>query len=312
VISDKFIHWAEEYFYRPSIHQRFISYLLSPLSFIWSICANVRRALRKPVDYGAPIISVGNLNIGGSGKTPVSIAIAKEFKKPAIVLRGYKRASKGLIIVKDFEKILCDVNSSGDEAMLYAKELKNAVVIVSEDRVKGIIKAKELGAEIVILDDGFGKVNIKKFDILIRPNPAPASNFCIPSGAYRESIGNYKNADLVLEEGVDFKRVVSVDNIGGDMTLVTAIANPSRLDKYLPQNVINKKFFPDHYSFKKEELLKILSETKAKSILATTKDAVKMEQFDIPLSILKLEIELSLSVMSKIKNYQAHFNALAI
>ncbi|MDR3178422.1 MAG: tetraacyldisaccharide 4'-kinase [Campylobacteraceae bacterium] len=295
--------WAEKYFYRPTLFGRLLSYILYPISFLWRLCAKIRRALIKPIDYNIPIISVGNLTIGGSGKTPICIAIAKNMTKPAIVLRGYGRLSKGLFLVSRFGEILCDVKTSGDEAMLYAKELKNALVVVSEDRVLGIQKAKEFGAQVVILDDGFGKVNIKKFDILIRPNLKPANNFCIPSGAYRESISNYKNADLVLEENTDFTRNVTIINKTEKMILVTAIANPSRLDKFLPPSVIAKKTFLDHYMFEEGELKKLLKQSGAKSILTTTKDAVKMEKFDLPLSILKLDILLRDHIIEKIKAY---------
>jgi tetraacyldisaccharide 4'-kinase len=298
-----FVSWAEKYFYYPSIFEYFISYLLLPISFLWCLCAKIRRALKSPVDYHIPIISVGNLTIGGSGKTPICVAIAKEMKKPAIVLRGYGRLSKGLFLVSNFGEILCDVKTSGDEAMLYAKKLKHASVIVSENRVSGIKKAKELGADIVILDDGFGKIDIKKFDILIRPNPAPINNFCIPSGAYRESAKNYKNADLVIEDNVDFERIVSIENGADKMILITAIANPSRLNKFLPPSVIAKKTFPDHYMFAKNELVKLLRSSGAASILATTKDAVKMEKFALPLSILELEIKLYPHVKDILKSY---------
>ncbi|MDR0407827.1 MAG: tetraacyldisaccharide 4'-kinase [Campylobacteraceae bacterium] len=295
--------WIERYFYCPNIFGRFISYLLLPISFLWCLCAKIRRAFKKPVDYHIPIISVGNLTIGGSGKTPICIAIAKEIKKPAIVLRGYGRLSKGLFLVSNLGEILCDIRISGDEAMLYAKELKHAWIIVSENRAKGILKAKELGAQVVILDDGFGKTNIKKFDILIRPNPAPANTFCIPSGAYRESIKNYKNVDLVLEDGIDFERIVNIKNHSEKMVLATAIANPSRLDKFLPSSVIAKKTFPDHYMFNENELLELLSSNDATSILTTTKDAVKMEKFTLPLSILELEIKLSSHIKKTLKSY---------
>jgi tetraacyldisaccharide 4'-kinase len=291
----------EKYLYHPSFLEYFIAYILLPVSFLWNLCAKVRRAFKNPIDYHIPVISVGNLTVGGSGKTPICIAIAKEISKPAIVLRGYGRLSKGLVLVSSFGEILCDVKTSGDEAMLYAKELKHALVIVSEDRVLGIQKAKKLGAQVVILDDGFGKINIKKFDILIKPHPKPANSFCIPSGAYRESISNYKNADLVLEEGVNFTRSVTVRDERDRMILVTAIANPSRLDKFLPSSVIAKKTFPDHYMFGKDELTKLLSG--ADSILTTTKDIVKMENFALPLSILELEIKINAKVKQAISSY---------
>ncbi|MDR2099256.1 MAG: tetraacyldisaccharide 4'-kinase [Campylobacteraceae bacterium] len=298
-----FASWIEEYFYRPSLFGRFLSYLLSPISILWCLCAKIRRALKKPVDYHIPIISVGNLIVGGSGKTPVCIAIAKHMAKPAIILRGYGRLSHGLVLVSRFGEILCDVKTSGDEAMLYAKELKNALVIASEDRVLGIQKAKELGAHAVILDDGFGKADIKKFDILIRPDLKPSNTFCIPSGAYRESISNYKNADLVLEEGVNFRRDVAIQNETEKMILITAIANPSRLEKFLPPHVTAKFFFRDHYMFGKDEIIRLFRSSGASSVLTTTKDAVKMEDFGLPLSILKLQISLHESVRKKLDTY---------
>ncbi|MDR0666763.1 MAG: tetraacyldisaccharide 4'-kinase [Campylobacteraceae bacterium] len=301
------VSWTEKYFYRPNFFGRFISYILYPISLLWLLCAKIRRAVKKPVDYRIPVISVGNLTVGGSGKTPICIAIAREITKPAIVLRGYGRLSKGLVVVSRFGDILCDVKTSGDEAALYAKKLKNALVIVSEDRVLGIQKAKELGAKTVILDDGYGKVNIKKFDVLIRPAPKPANNFCIPSGAYRESISNYKNADMVLEENVDFVRNVTILNKTEKMILITGIANPSRLDKFLPPAVIAKKTFPDHYMFTKNELAGLLHLCGADSILTTEKDAVKMENFDLPLSILKLDISLHAHAAEKIKAYISNF-----
>jgi tetraacyldisaccharide 4'-kinase len=303
VFKRLFVSWIEKYLYCPSFLEYFVAYMLLPLSFLWSLCAKIRRSLKNPVDYRIPIISIGNLTVGGSGKTPICIAIAKEMTKPAIVLRGYGRLSKGLVLVSSFGEILCDVKTSGDEAMLYAKELKNALVIVSEDRVLGVQKAKELGAQVVILDDGFGKINIKKFDILIRPNPKPANSFCLPSGAYRESISNYKNADLVLEDGIDFERNVTILNKTKKMILVTAIANPSRLDRFLPLSVTAKFFFPDHHMFTRDELANILRQSGADSILTTTKDAVKMEGFGLPLSILKLNISLKANVRKKIGEY---------
>jgi tetraacyldisaccharide 4'-kinase len=307
VYREKITFWVEEFFYRPNSFQKILSYLLLPFSFLYCFLGRLRRKFAKKEDFALPIISVGNLTIGGSGKTPFCISLSQELDKCAIILRGYKRESCGLVVVKDFENILCDVKTSGDEAMLYATKT-NALVIVSEDRKVAIKKAKELGAKVILLDDGFGKANIKKFDILIKPNPKPANNFCLPSGAYRESVSNYKNANLVVKEDVDFSKKSFITNKTEKMVLVTAIANPKRLDKFLPPNLIDKVYFSDHYNFKKDELLEILEKTKATSILTTTKDMVKMKEFNLPLSILELELEISLQVKKKIENYLNEFS----
>jgi tetraacyldisaccharide 4'-kinase len=299
--------WAESYLYRPSFFQRFISYLLSPLSLIYCLAGRIRRALTRARDLGVPVISVGNLTVGGSGKTPVGIAIAHTFRRPAIVLRGYKRASKGLIIVSMRGEILCDVATSGDEAMLYARELPHAIIIASEDRVRGIIKAKELGAEVVILDDGFGKANIAKYEILIRPTPPPASSLCLPSGAYRESVSNYARADMVLEQDVNFKREVSIEEPQERMVLISAIANPARLEAYLPDGVVARYTFPDHHAYKRDELTRIMEASGAQSILTTGKDLVKIEEFGLRCSLMRLTVTLADEVVAELHKYVANY-----
>jgi len=245
-------------------------------------------------DFKIKIISVGNLTVGGSGKTPLVTAFATQYKKPAIILRGYGRNSKGLIVVKNAQEILCSVNESGDEAMIYAKKLPHAIVIVSEERKPAIKKAKEMGCEIVLLDDAYSKHDIKKVDVLI--DVATKNSFCLPSGPYRERLWATKEA-IIVHEDVDFRRIVTLKYQTERMALVTAIARPSRLDKYLPK-VVGKHYFEDHHSFTKEELEKILEKDNATSLLVTFKDYVKIEGFGLPLSLLDLEVKVATSVTS--------------
>jgi len=243
---------------------------------------------KKAEDFGIKIISVGNLTVGGSGKTPIVTALAQKQTEVAIILRGYARDSRGMQVVKVGKKIFCDVHTSGDEAMIYAHKLSDAIVIVSENRKIAIHKAKELGAKIIFLDDAYSKHDIKKLDILI--DVQTTNNRCLPSGAFRERAWKTKEV-FVITEGKDFHRHVEVKNEQLKMSLVTAIARPQRLDKFLPE-VVNKHYFADHYSFNKEELEKILKEDMSDSLLVTYKDYVKIENFGLPLSILDLEIEL--------------------
>lgn len=295
----KLVSWGEAYLFHPSLLQRLLSLVLLPLSAIYCLIVLYKRFSASKKVFGLPIISVGNLTVGGSGKTPLTVALAKEYAHVAIVLRGYKRQSSGLHVISLWGKLQCDVRISGDEAMLYATLLPKTLVIVSENRDEGITKAKELGAKVIFLDDGFSKAHIEKFDILIRPTPEPANPFCLPSGPYREPKFLYKKADLVLEEGKDFNRHTAITNPTHKMVLVTAIANPARLDPYLPE-LVGKETYPDHHAFCKEELENALHVKHATSILTTRKDAVKMQDFDLPLSILELELEVALHVKEKI------------
>lgn len=248
---------------------------------------------------GIPVISVGNLTLGGSGKTPLVTAFAHTFEGSAIVLRGYGRKSTGLHVVHDGTAILCDVQTSGDEAMIYAQKLSDTIVIVSEIRELGIQKAQALGAKQVFLDDAYSKHHIKKLDLLI--DVETPNQFCIPSGAYRERLWSSKKA-LLLKENVDFTRHVHVEKARNKMALVTAIARPERLDKYLP-DVVQKVYFEDHHFFTKEEVEAILNESGAESLLVTYKDLVKMSHFNLPLSLLDLEVEIDSDLIETVERY---------
>ncbi len=290
--------WVEKYFYNPSTFQKLLSILLLPLSWLYCFGMYVRFQLQKEKDFGIDIISVGNLNVGGSGKTPLVTALAKEYEDVAIILRGYGRKSHGLYVVKNRDKILVDVQISGDEAMIYAQKVPNAIVIVSEDRKEGIERAKEIGAKQIFLDDAYSKHKIKKRDIII--NVESKNSACLPSGPFRERLWKSTNRRVIYED-VDFKRHVTLKNSTKKMVLVTAIARPERLDAFLPM-VIAKYYFHDHYSFNKEELLEIIEKEDADSLLVTYKDFVKIQSFGIPLSLLDLDVEVNTSLLDFINS----------
>jgi len=259
----------------------------------------LRFTFKKVHDFKIPIVSVGNLTVGGSGKTPIVSSLATRYDNVAVVLRGYGRKSKGLVLVSDGQSVLVDVDSSGDEAMLYANVLPKAFVIVSEVRELAIEKAKALGCTVVFLDDGYNKHQIKKLDILI--NVKTVNNFCLPSGPYRERLWKGKEA-LVIEEDREFKRSVKLIDETEKMVLVTAIARAERLDPYLP-DVVEKIYFEDHHFFTKEELVAILERTGASSLLVTLKDYVKIRSFDLPLSLMELSLELDDDFVTRVDNY---------
>lgn len=295
-MKKSFVFWVEEYLYSPNIFQKFLSFILYPLSLLYCFIMWSRFKRAKPEDFDIEIISVGNLVVGGSGKTPFVTALAQNQKNIAVILRGYGRKSSGMVIVKDKENILVDVEKSGDEAMIYAKKLPNAVVIVSEDRKVAIKQAKEMGVEKIFLDDAYSKHDIKKIDILL--DVPTQNNFCLPSGPYRERLWKGKFA-MVLQEDKDFKRITTLKNPTSKMSLVTAIARPQRLEPYLPE-VVSKHYFEDHHNFTKEELEAILQEDNSESLLVTFKDFVKIEKFGLPLSLLDLELDLKSAKISEL------------
>lgn len=298
-MKQKLYLWIEDYLFYPNAFQKLISFLLLPLTFFYMLIILTKRARAKEFDFKIPVISVGNIVVGGSGKTPIAIKLAKEFDNACVILRGYGRVSKGLYVVSQNGKILEDTKTSGDEAMLLAQSLPNATVIVSEDRVKAILKAKELGCKVVFLDDGFSKYHIKKFNILLRPKIEPTNVFCLPSGCYREPKGLYSYADIELKEGRDFDRLITIKKDGiesvipENTVLLTAISKPKRLLEFLPKNT-KMQSFPDHHNFEEEDIEKIKDLYANYAIVTTGKDLVKLKEFDIPnLYLMDLDIKFS-------------------
>lgn len=291
--------WGERYLYAPSPSQRLLSFLLRPLSGLYCFVMFARYRKAVAVDPGIAVISIGNLTVGGSGKTPLTVALAKRRKRPAIVLRGYGRHSSGMQLVSDGTQLLCDVACSGDEAMLYALQVPQAVVIVSERRETGIAKAKAMGCDAVFLDDGYGKHRIKKYDIVIAVETP--NRYCLPSGPYRERLWSGKPA-VVVRDGEEFHRRVRIAGGVEKMVLVTAIARPQRLDPYLP-SLVGRRYYPDHYFFRRDELEAILEESGAEKLLVTYKDYVKMRHFSLPLALLELTLELDKPLAEGVDNY---------
>jgi tetraacyldisaccharide 4'-kinase len=295
-------NFFEKMMFSPKWYHYFIIVLFLPLSIVYGSIMLASRLFVKKKDFAIPIISIGNLIVGGSGKTPFVIEVASYYKNVAIISRGYGRQSKGLVVVSQNGKILTSVEQSGDEPMLMAKSLSNTSVIVSEDRHKAIELAKKQGAKLIILDDGFNRVEIKKFEILLEPKNI--KNYLpFPAGAFREFYFSKKYAHIVAVEEKDFVRKVSFENLTEKMLLLTAISNPQRLDKYLPKNIIKKIYLKDHSYFDEAWIEKILLENGATSLLCTSKDRVKMLDFKLPISEMKLKLDIRDEIFVKIDKY---------
>ncbi|MEA3491846.1 MAG: tetraacyldisaccharide 4'-kinase [Campylobacterota bacterium] len=293
----------EKLFFAPEPYHLSLIPLLLPFSLLYGTLMGLRRIATQRELYPLPIISVGNLIVGGSGKTPFVIALALRYPHTTIISRGYGRKSSGSVEVSLDGQILTTVEQSGDEAMLMAKSLPQCSVIVSEDRKVAIKKAISRGAKQIILDDGFNRVDIDKFDILLEPKRV-ANRLPFPAGPFREFsfIGRY--ADLLLKESRDFYREVSFSDLSPKMLLVTAISHPERLDSYLPKGVVAKHYLPDHAYFDEAEIRVLMDTNAADSILVTEKDAVKMSGFKLPLSIMKLKLNIDSKISEAIDRYK--------
>src|SRR5689334_300207 len=168
-----------------------------------------RRIERQPQRQhrlARPVISVGNLSVGGTGKTPVVEAIAQwlveQGQRPAILSRGYARADAvdGVVVVSDGRAIRSSVEQSGDEPLMLARQVPAAIVCVSPDRhLAGTLAERELGATVHILDDGFQHIELaRNLDVLVTTIGEIPNGKVLPMGRLREPIDAAARAQVLV------------------------------------------------------------------------------------------------------------------
>jgi len=182
------------------------SKFLHPLSLLYGKFVSFRNSfydknILKSRKLPIPVISVGNLSVGGTGKTSFVIYLANllKDKRVCILSRGYKRKTKGPQIVSEYGNIKLSWEEAGDEAYLLAKFLPFASVVVSEDRYKGGIFALEkLSPNVIILDDGFQhRALYRDIDILMIKKE-DLRDYLLPAGRLREPIFSINRADIII------------------------------------------------------------------------------------------------------------------
>lgn len=186
--------------------------LLSPLGWIYGLGADLRNSLYdrqifKSESLGAHAVSIGNLTVGGTGKTPLVANVAKlmadSSKTVCVLTRGYGRENpKQQLMVSDGKNVLCDARVGGDEPVELAyKLLGKASVVVNADRVAAAEWARrDLGATAFVLDDAFQHRRAKRdVDIVCIDSTNPFGNGeSLPAGILRESLANISRADAVV------------------------------------------------------------------------------------------------------------------
>ncbi|MCL2485777.1 MAG: tetraacyldisaccharide 4'-kinase [Endomicrobia bacterium] len=183
--------------------------LLYPFSIIYELLSNADRFLKGSKSLPAPVISIGNLTWGGTGKTPVVIELlrflVKNNLKPAVLTRGYNRGSKVSLLVRN-GGIGINAAESGDEPLLIAKSVPEADIIIGADRYNNALRfAKEIKANIYVLDDGFQHWKIRRnLDIVCVNAANPFGNgMLIPAGILREKPKALKRAGLIIITNAD-------------------------------------------------------------------------------------------------------------
>lgn len=286
--------------------------------FDWGIFSSEKGAL--------PTLLIGNLNTGGTGKTPHTIHLAKALKSlnPAILSRGYGRRSKGYFQLKEG----MDPDISGDEPQLYLQAGIKSVA-VCEKRLLGISELKKSGHEgIVILDDALQHRSLKPdYCILMVPGKRPYNeDFYLPSGDLRDHKISAHRADaLIISEAPDdldllsyrrklrlkdhqllfrSKVIYSELEAWGHQTsfdkskpivLLTAIAKAYRPANYLAERFELRKHFQyrDHHRFTQTDVhawIRYLSAHPNAQLVTTAKDAIRLKPFEKELQKFKIFI----------------------
>ncbi len=191
--------------------QKAFKVLISPIAYIYQFIIFSRNKLFdlnlfKIKSLDKPVISIGNLTIGGTAKTPFTIFISKHLKnkgiKVAILSRGYGRKSTGTVVVSDGKKILSSLIDSGDEPTLIAKKTTDIPIVVDNNRYRGgNYLISKYNPDIIILDDGFQHRSLKRnLDILlVNSLDKKEDHQLIPLGKLREPWKNYLRAHILIK-----------------------------------------------------------------------------------------------------------------
>lgn len=283
------------------------SLLLAPFGFGFAGATALKQKLVKPHDVGVPVVCLGNLTVGGTGKTPLALALAPILKdlgfNPAFLTRGYG----GKITGPHRVDLSCDTAELvGDEPLLLAEV---APTFVASDRVAGAKLAVQEGADLIIMDDGFQNPSLLKTlsFVVIDRGRGFGNGLPVPAGPLREtSTKGLARADAVLLTGTpsdstpdllfDLKQTglpvfgthldvgAIAPALAEDTRAVVAfsgLGDPQKFfDTALEQGLtlLETEAFPDHHPYSAEDIarLKRLSEQYEAPLLTTAKDAVRL------------------------------------
>lgn len=293
--------------------------ILFPFAVLYGFITSIRNFLYdhqilKSYSFDLPVIAVGNLSVGGTGKTPqieYLIRLLSEHYKVATLSRGYKRKSEGFVLADESS----NAEILGDEPFQFFQKFPNIQVAVDANRKNGIeqLLSQSDNPEIILLDDAFQHRKVKAgfYILLTTYNDLFADDFILPTGNLRESRSGAKRANIIIvtkcpsdiseieqnrikeklgkEKPVFFtyidydNAVFSTDktlNVNDlktvDKLLVAGIAKPEPFFAYLQAAKNNTMVFPDHHHFTQQDIELITEKAANRMIVTTEKDFVRL------------------------------------
>ena len=301
---------------------KFLRILLFPFSIVYGFITSIRnfffdKGILKSTSLNIPVIAVGNLSVGGTGKTPqieYLIRLLSEKYKVATLSRGYKRKSEGFVLANENS----NAEILGDEPFQYFQKFPQIQVAVDANRTNGIkqLLVQKNPPDIILLDDAYQhrKVNAGFYILLTAYNDLYCDDFILPTGNLRESRSGANRAKLVivtkcpeslsLDEKNKIKlklkldsnqklffTAISYDNLiyskSGNLSvneiqhsakvLLAGIAKPEPFFNYLKKEGDSILTFPDHHHFSESEIAAIKLKANHKIIVTTEKDYVRIK-----------------------------------
>jgi tetraacyldisaccharide 4'-kinase len=257
-------------------------------SWLWKQIAALRLRWIRPVRVGVPVVSVGNLAVGGTGKTPLVLLLAEQFqgKRVAVLARGY-RAKRGEL---------------NDEMQLIAHRLPWVKLYQGKNRVQLAQQAVRDGIELILLDDGFQHHRLfRDIDVVV----VQANDWrdrCLPFGRLREPVSALNRADYVVSyepvpcEAIGLRREVIEPKNYGKVGIFCGIGKPEQFRdtvKGLGCEIVAELFVGDHMSISAKKLnqfAKVCVEKGATCLLCTEKDFVKLPKTDLPIRCIRIKV----------------------
>ncbi len=303
---------------------KILRYILFPFAILYQIITSFRNFLfnkniLKSYQFDVPIICVGNLNVGGTGKTPqieYLIRLLSNNYRIATLSRGYKRQTKGFVLANH----TATAQSIGDEPFQFFSKFKNIQVAVDSDRKNGIENLLSLKnkPQIILLDDAFQhrKVNAGFYILLTAFNDLFIDDYLLPTGNLRESHIGSKRADVIIVTKcpknlsvneqekiktklktkqpiffscIDYDDAIYAENkkinlreIEFQKKLIFAgIANPKPFFEYLKHENNKTLTFKDHHNFSRNDIQYIKNNARNNWIITTEKDYVRLKESGI-------------------------------
>ena len=279
-----------------------VAWLLWPASLLYGVIAFLRKAFIRRQKAGLPVIVVGNLTVGGSGKTPLVLWIAEHLRAhgwhPAIVSRGYG----GKVASPRAVTLISEPAEVGDEPVLLARR-SGCPVWVGADRLAAIRALRESDPEVdvVVLDDGLQHYRLARdLEIAVVDARGFGNGFLLPAGPLREPRSRLRSVDAVIVhgakldgyamalEGAEFHRMTDARErrpaaafAGQKVHAVAGIGDPNRFFLHLARLGLKPlpHPFPDHHPFRPEELEFGDAAGEERPVMLTEKDAVKLRAF---------------------------------